>query len=55
MKDECRKECFANLNGRCMALAEAIEDCPFQRTDITMERQYKDIANYNSHKKYEED
>lgn len=54
MKDRCEKECFANLNNRCLALSESIEDCPFQRTDIRMEEQNRDIARYNSKKKYEE-
>lgn len=48
MKDRCDKECFANKDGRCLALTEIPKECRFRRTDIKMERQEKDIREYNS-------
>lgn len=46
---KCDKECFANRQGECMALSEAIKGkCPFQRTDISMSRQDADIIRYGS-------
>ena len=45
----CDKECFANKDGECAALTEPIKgECPFRRTDITMEQQKADMAAYNS-------
>lgn len=48
----CNRECFANHEGMCRALAEVPKKgkCSFQRTDITMQGQYADITLYNSHK-----
>ena len=47
----CDKECFANLDGECQCLATPfVGDCPFQRNDITMNDQMKDIDRYNSRK-----
>lgn len=47
----CEKECFANLNGKCLCLdTPYVGDCPFQRTDITMQRQSEDMQRYNSRK-----
>ena len=43
-KTFCDKECFANEDNKCMALSESIrEECPFQRIDITMEEQRKQM------------
>ena len=55
---KCNRECFANHNGECGALAETPKtgECPFRRTDISMKKQYADIALHNSrksHKDYE--
>ncbi len=45
----CNKACFASKNGRCLALKEVIPlDCPFQRTDITIDQQEEDILVYSS-------
>lgn len=48
----CDRECFANLDGTCLALQEIPRrgECPFRRTDITMKQQYADIALHNSQK-----
>ena len=49
----CDKECFANLNGEYQCLdTPYVGDCPFQRTDITMQGQIKDIERYNSKKSF---
>ena len=46
-KQRCSKECFANYNGYCFALTESyIGECPFQRTDITMEEQMRSTKGY---------
>ena len=49
---KCNRECFANCEGMCRALAEIPKDgeCPFRRTDISMKKQYEDITLYNSQK-----
>ena len=50
-KDYCDKECFANRDNRCMALSVSIKkDCPFRRSDITMEQQNKAVMRYSSTK-----
>lgn len=45
---KCDKECFANKDGRCLALTEIPKECRFQRTDISMAKQEADIKYYNS-------
>ena len=47
---KCNRECFANRDGICWALSETpkTDECPFRRTDITLQKQYADIALYNS-------
>ena len=53
---ECTKECFANLDGACLCLdTPFVDDCPFQRTDITMKDQCDDIKRYNSKKALNDD
>ena len=48
-RDYCDKECFANKDKHCLALAVSIRgECPFQRTDITMEDQVKQMIKYDS-------
>ena len=49
-KTTCDRECFANRDGICWALSETpkTDECPFRRTDITLQKQYADIALYNS-------
>ena len=48
---KCDRECFANHEGMCRALSEVPKGkCSFQRTDITMQDQYVDMALYNSQK-----
>lgn len=49
---KCNRECFANHNGECRALTEIPEtgECPFRRTDITLQKQYADMALHNSQK-----
>ena len=48
-KMDCGKECFANIYGKCQALTEPYRgECPFRRTDITMEQQCKDMEGYYS-------
>ena len=49
---KCNRECFANHNGECRALAETPRtgECPFRRTDINMQDQYADMALHNSMK-----
>ena len=51
-KTKCDRECFANRDGVCWALSETPKtgECPFRRTDITMQKQYADIALHNSKK-----
>jgi len=47
----CNKECFANLDGKCQCLdTPFVDNCPFQRADITMQDQIRDIERYNSRK-----
>lgn len=54
--NRCDKECFANKDGECQALTEPIKgECPFQKTDITMEQQIADMAIYNSNKNLKND
>ncbi len=51
--DRCEKKCFASIGGKCAALETAIQkDCPFQRTDITMRQQMRDIERYSYLKDY---
>ena len=49
---KCDRKCFANCDGVCWALSETPKtgECPFRRTDITMQGQYADITLYNSQK-----
>ena len=50
--DKCNRTCFAQKYGRCQALAKTpIGDCPFQRTDITMEEQLAHMA-ISEHRRY---
>lgn len=45
--DYCDKECFANLDNKCQALSVSYRgECPFQRTDITMEEQMRSTKGY---------
>lgn len=47
----CTKECFANENGQCKALTQAPRgECSFQRSDITMQDQKRDMEYYDSRK-----
>lgn len=47
---ECKKDCFANDRGRCVALEQPYEgDCPFQKKIARMMRLYEtdsDFAEY---------
>ena len=47
---QCEKDCFANNNGRCVALETPYEgDCPFQKKISRMMKLYemdKDFATY---------
>jgi len=49
---KCNRECFANHEGMCRALAETPikGECPFRRTDITWEQQSAEIVLHNSRK-----
>lgn len=46
-RDYCDKECFANKDNHCLALSVSYRgECAFKRTDITMDKQEKDIDKY---------
>lgn len=48
LKDYCDKECFANKDNRCLALDSAYRgECPFRRTDITMQDQIDQMIRYD--------
>jgi len=48
-RDYCDKECFANRDNHCLALSVSYRgECPFQRTDITMDDQVKQMIKYDS-------
>lgn len=50
----CKKmDCFANRDGKCMALSETRfikRECPFYRTDISFDEQMKEAWAYTGKK-----